>query len=75
MNRLQTLDQVQQYVGDYFSKDWIMKNVLHFDDDDVTQMKDQIGKEVQSGEIQSEDEEQPEAEQPPGIQPNGVNNE
>ena len=75
MNRLQTLDQVQQYVGDYFSKDWIMKNVLHFDDDDVTQMKDQIGKEVQSGEIQTEDEEQPEAEQPPGIQPNGVNNE
>ena len=45
--RLQTLDQVSQYVGDYFSKEWVMKNVLQFDDDDIKQV------------VQQSDEEQP----------------
>lgn len=49
--RLQTLDQMQQYVGEFFSKEWIMKNVLQFDDDDIKQMKDEIAQEIQSGEI------------------------
>ena len=41
-NRLQTLDNMQQYVGEYFSKEWVMKNVLQFDDDDIQNMTDQI---------------------------------
>ena len=43
--RLQTLDQVSQYVGDYFSKEWVMKNVLQFDDDDIKQVAQQSDEE------------------------------
>ena len=58
-NRLQTMDQVSQYVGEYFSKEWVMKNVLQLEDDDIKNMKDQIAQEVQSGELDTnEDEEQ-----------------
>jgi len=48
--KLQSLDQVQQYVGEYFSKEWVMKNVLNFDDDDINQMKKEISGEMDSGE-------------------------
>ena len=56
--RLQTMDQVSQYVGEYFSKECVMKNVLNLGDDDIKDMKDQIDQEVKSGEISDEDEEQ-----------------
>ena len=36
--RLQTLNDVQGFVGEYFSKEWVMKNVLHFTDDDIDNM-------------------------------------
>jgi len=52
--RLQTLDVMQQYVGEFYSKEWVMKNVLQFDDDDIKQMKDQIADELKSGEIEPE---------------------
>jgi len=42
---LQTLDQVSQYVGDYFSKEWVMKNVLQFNDDDIKQISQQDAEE------------------------------
>jgi hypothetical protein len=56
--RLQMLDQVQQYVGEYFSKDWVMKNILQLDDDDIKQMKDTLKKEVAAGEHDDPDDEQ-----------------
>lgn len=40
--KLQSLDQVQQYVGEYFSKEWVMKNVLRFDDEQIAQMTKQV---------------------------------
>jgi len=43
--RLQTLDQVSQYVGDYFSKEWVMKNVLQFNDEDIKQVSQQSDEE------------------------------
>jgi hypothetical protein len=43
--RLQTLDQVSQYVGEYFSKEWVMKNVLMFNDDDIKQVDQQSSEE------------------------------
>jgi hypothetical protein len=59
--RIQTLDQMQNYVGDFFSKEWIMKNVLHFTDDEMKEMKKQIEDERRSGEIEDEqDTNQPE---------------
>lgn len=40
--RLATMDQISQYVGEYFSREWVMKNVMMFSDDDIEQMKDEI---------------------------------
>lgn len=56
-NRLQTMDQVSQYVGEYFSKEWVMKNILQLEDDDIKNMKDQIAQEVQSGELDTNEDE------------------
>lgn len=68
--RLQTLDQVQQYVGEFFSKQWVMKNVLMLDDDEIKQMKKEIADEVAAGEIGA-DEDQPNSGR--GQQPQGDN--
>jgi len=57
--RLQTLDQVQNYVGEYFSKEWVQKNVLMLTDEDITQ----IDKEI-SGEENEKEDEEPEQEAP-----------
>ena len=40
--RLQSLDQIQNYVGEYFSKEWVMKNVLRLDDEDIEKMSKEI---------------------------------
>lgn len=50
MSRLQTLDEISQYVGQYFSKEWVMKNILQMDDDDIKQMKEQMDEEGRGGE-------------------------
>ena len=49
-DRLASLDQMGQYIGQYFSKEWVMKNVLQFDDDDIKQMKKEIEAEKAAGE-------------------------
>jgi hypothetical protein len=40
--RLSTLDQVSQYVGEYFSREWVMKNVMMMNDEDIEEMKQQV---------------------------------
>ena len=40
--RLQTLDQISQYVGEYFSREWVMKNVMMMSDEDIDQMKKEV---------------------------------
>ena len=40
--RLQTLDQISQYVGEYFSREWVMKNVMMMSDEDIEQMKKEV---------------------------------
>jgi hypothetical protein len=50
--RLSILNEVQSYAGEYFSKEWIMKNVLHFDEKQIKEMGDQIGAEVKAGEVE-----------------------
>ena len=45
--RIQTLDQMSQYIGEYFSKEWVMKNVLMFSDEDIEQLAKQAGEEEQ----------------------------
>lgn len=40
--RLTSLDQISQYVGMYFSRDYVMKNILHFSEEDIAEMDKQI---------------------------------
>lgn len=43
--RIQSLDSIQNYVGDYYSKDWVRKNILKMSDEDIEEMKKQIEEE------------------------------
>ena len=45
--RMQTLDQMQNYVGEYYSREYIQKNVLRMSDEDIEKMKEQIENETQ----------------------------
>jgi hypothetical protein len=60
--RLQTMDQISQYIGEYFSKEWVMKNVLSLSDDDIEDMRKEI-----DGEGDSKDDEQPDTQQVPSF--------
>jgi hypothetical protein len=40
--RVQTLDMVSQYVGEYFTKDWVMKNVLKLSEEDIKELEDKV---------------------------------
>lgn len=40
--RMQTLSEVEEYKGTYFSKVWIQKNVLQMSDDDIDEINDEI---------------------------------
>ena len=54
-NRLNTMDQISQYVGEYFSREWVMKNVMMMSDEDIDQMKDQVEGENASGDDSEDD--------------------
>jgi hypothetical protein len=55
--RLQTLDMTQQYVGEFYSKEWVFKNVLNLSDEEMEEMKKQMKQEEADGETMSDDEE------------------
>ena len=44
--KVQTLDMINNYVDQYFSREWIMKNVLHFSDEDIDNMANQASDEA-----------------------------
>jgi len=54
--RLQTMDQISQYIGEYFSREWVMKNVMMFTEEDIRQMRDEIESEQGNTEEGSTDE-------------------
>lgn len=37
--RLQLLQDIENHTGTYFSKDWIKKNILHFNQDEIDDMQ------------------------------------
>ena len=47
--RLQTMDQISSYVGEYFSREWVMKNVMMFNDEDIDDMSKQVEAENENG--------------------------
>lgn len=44
-NRIQLLNQVQPYVGTYYSLNWVKKNVLHLSEEEIEQMNEEIAEE------------------------------
>ena len=53
--RLELLAQLDEYVGNYFSKDWVRKNILMQSEEDIKDMDEQIKTERDNGEIPDED--------------------
>ena len=53
--RIGMLTELDQYVGQYFSMEWVRKNILMQSDEDIDTMKDQMKEERDSGEIPDED--------------------
>ncbi len=58
-DRMSLMDEISNYVGVYYSKEWVRKNVLHMTEDEIEEIKKQIDDEA---------EEEPEA-VPPGQPP------
>ena len=46
-NRVDLLNQVAPYVGTYFSKEYVRRQILRMDDDDIEQVEKQIEAEVE----------------------------
>ena len=57
--RMQLVSEADQYVGNYFSKEWIWKNVLRFSDDDIEDMKKKMDEEENAGEVSDDPEDRP----------------
>jgi len=49
--RLQTLNEVENYTGKYFSKAWIQRHVLKMDEEEIKAIEGEIAAEEQSGEL------------------------
>ena len=45
-DRIQTLDAIQSYIGTFFSKQYVLKNVLQLNDKEIADMQDQMNKEA-----------------------------
>jgi hypothetical protein len=43
--KLSTLRDIEEHIGKYFSREWVIKNVLYMSDDDMRKIKKQIEKE------------------------------
>jgi len=53
--RLELLAQLDEYVGNYYSKEWVQKNILRQSDEDIDMMAKQIDAERAAGKIPDED--------------------
>lgn len=64
-DRLAILSDISNYTGDYFSKEWVRKNVLRMTEDDIEEIKKQMDTEAEE-----EPEEVPPSEPPQQIDSN-----
>jgi hypothetical protein len=69
--RLRILGDVDQYVGKYFSEEWIRKNVLRMSEENIQDIEKQIKKEGSDEDMEDDDQDQgpQQSEQPPQSQP------
>tara|TARA_B100000073_G_C23668351_1_gene547562 strand:- start:355 stop:1227 length:873 start_codon:yes stop_codon:yes gene_type:complete len=49
--KMEVLDKVDLYVGKYFSQDYVMRQLLQFTEQEITEMKIQINNEIKSGQV------------------------
>ena len=56
-NRLQILRDIDEYKGEYYSKEWIRKNVLFMSEDEITEVDKQI--EAEGAEADDADQDEP----------------
>lgn len=54
-DRLNILRDIDQYVGKYFSQEWVRKNILQQSDQDIEKMDKQIDTEVSAGKVEKDD--------------------
>jgi hypothetical protein len=54
---------VSQYVGEYFTKDWVMKNVLKLSEEDMKELEDKV--EDEQDDLDNQQEIETQAAQPP----------
>ena len=73
-DRLNLLNMMEPYIGQWFSKEYVQKHVFRMSEDDIEKMQEQIEKESEEGETgelppgeepPAEAEPPPEGEQPP----------
>lgn len=64
-DRLGIMSEASQFVGEYLSKEWVMKNILRLSEEDMKDMQKQIGAEISAGDIADEEEEPAPQEQAP----------
>jgi hypothetical protein len=50
VTRLTLMNQIDPYVGTYFSKEWVRKKVLHLNEEEIEEMAQQIEEEQNDGE-------------------------
>ena len=54
--RIEMLTQLDEYVGKYYSNEWIRRNILRQDDETIEKLKKEIEDEKKSGEIEEPEE-------------------
>ena len=47
-DKINALGNIESYIGTFFSKQWVQKNVLNFTDHEIEEMQSQINKESDS---------------------------
>jgi len=55
--RIDMLSSLDEYIGKYFSNEWIKRNILHLDDETIKQINKEIEDEKKSGEISGDEDE------------------
>ena len=50
------MDLAQNYIGEYYSKEWAMKNILMLNDEEIERINKEIKGETDSGETDNEQE-------------------
>ena len=51
-DRINALGSIESYIGTFFSKRWVQKNVLNLTDAQIDEMQDEIGTDLDPDEVE-----------------------